>query len=624
MLENVHKRLEQAPASGTARLAALQQAMVEVGPPLFFSLLIITISFLPVFALEAQEGRLFAPLAYTKTYAMAAAAGLSVTLVPALIVYLVRGRIREEKVNPLNRVLVGAYRVVIGAALRRPRATLWLALLLVATSLWPLTRLGSEFMPRLDEGDLLYMPTTLPGLSAGKAQQLLQQTDRLIKTMPEVDRVFGKIGQAETATDPAPLTMMEATIRLKPHDQWRSGMTLPMLIAELDERVRIPGVTNSWQMPIAARIDMLATGIKTPLGVKVSGPDLHVIETIGVQIEGLLRPLPGTASVYAERAGSARYIEIDVDRDSAAHYGLSVADIYEVISMTVGGMNITYTVEGRERYPINVRYPPEARNSLTALKDLPVFLPTGQQIRLADVADVAIKDGPEMIKSEDARLSGWVYVDIKGRDLGSYVADAQRVVTQHVKLPPGYSIGWSGQYQYLTRASERLGYIVPLTLVLIFLLLYLNFRNMTEALMVMGALPIALVGGIWLLFALDYQLSVAVGVGFIALAGVAAEFGVVMLVYLDQAMQRHRPATLAQLHVAVIDGAVLRVHPKAMTVAVVVAALLPIMLGGGTGSEVMRRIAAPMIGGMITAPLVSMLVIPVLYVLWKQRGLAKK
>jgi len=496
--------------------------------------------------------------------------------------------------------------------------------LLVATSLWPLSRLGSEFMPRLDEGDLLYMPTTLPGLSAGKAQQLLQQTDRLIKTVPEVDRVFGKIGQAETATDPAPLTMMETTIRLKPRGQWRSGMTLPRLIEELDQRVQIPGVTNSWQMPIAARIDMLATGIKTPLGVKVSGPDLHEIETIGAQIEGLLRPLPGTASVYAERAGSARYIEIDVDRDSAAHYGLSVAEIYEMIAMTVGGMNITYTVEGRERYPINVRYPAEVRNSLTTLKQLPVFLATGQQIRLADVADVAIKDGPEMIKSEDARLNGWVYVDIKGRDLGSYVADAQRVVTQHVKLPPGYSIGWSGQYQYLTRASERLGYIVPLTLALIFLLLYLNFRNMTEALMVMGALPLALVGGIWLLFGLDYQLSVAVVVGFIALAGVAAEFGVVMLVYLDQAMQRHRPATLAQLHEAVIDGAVLRVRPKAMTVAVVVAALLPIMVGSGAGSEVMRRIAAPMIGGMITAPLVSMLVIPVLYVLWKQRGLTKK
>ncbi len=624
MIENVHKRMEQGAASGVQRLAAMQEAMVEVGPPLFFSLLIITISFLPVFALQAQEGRLFAPLVYTKTYAMAAAAGLSVTLVPALIVYLVRGRIREEKANPLSRVLIRAYRAVIDATLRRPRATLVLAALLVAVSLWPLSRLGSEFMPRLDEGDLLYMPTTLPGLSAGKAQQLLQQTDRLIKTVPEVDTVFGKIGQAETATDPAPLTMIETTIRFKPRAQWRDGLTLPKLIDELDQRVRIPGLTNSWQMPIATRIDMLATGIKTPLGVKVAGPDLRTIEQIGEQIEGLLRPLLGTASVYAERTGRARYIEIDVDHDSAAHYGLSVADIYETISLAVGGMNIAYTVEGRERYPINLRYPSEARNSLGALRELPVFLTTGQQIRLADVADVAIKDGPEMIRSEDARLNGWVYVDIAGRDLGSYVADAQRAVANHVKLPPGYSIGWSGQYQYLTRASERLRYIVPLTLALIFLLLYLNFRNMTEALMVMGALPLALVGGIWLLFALDYQLSVAVGVGFIALAGVAAEFGVVMLVYLDQAVKRRRPATLAQLHEAVIEGAVLRVRPKAMTVAVVIAALLPIMLGGGTGSEVMRRIAAPMIGGMVTAPLVSMLVIPVLYVLWKRRHIERR
>jgi Cu(I)/Ag(I) efflux system membrane protein CusA/SilA len=624
MIENVHKRLEQADATGAQRLAAMQEAMSEVGPPLFFSLLIITVSFLPVFALEAQEGRLFAPLAFTKTYAMAAAAGLSVTLVPALIVYLVRGRIREEQANPLNRVLIRIYRAVIDAALRAPRTTLALAVLLVATSLWPLLRLGTEFMPRLDEGDLLYMPTTLPGLSAGKAQQLLQQTDRLIGTVPEVERVFGKIGQAETATDPAPLTMMETTIRLKPRAQWREGMTLPKLIEELDTRVHIPGLTNSWQGPIAARIDMLATGIKTPLGVKVAGPDLRIIEEIATQIEGLLRPLPGTASVYAERAGRARYVEIDVDRDSAAHYGLSVADIYETIAMAVGGMNIAYTVEGRERYPINVRFPPEARNSLSALERLPVFLVTGQQIRLADVATVAIKDGPEMIRSEDARLNGWVYVDIAGRDLGSYVADAQRAVASHVKLPPGYSIGWSGQYQYLTRAAERLRYIVPLTLALIFVLLYINFRNMTEALMVMGALPLALVGGIWLLYWLDYRLSVAVGVGFIALAGVAAEFGVVMLVYLDQAVARRRPATPAELHDAVIEGAVLRVRPKAMTVAVVIAALLPIMLGGGTGSEVMRRIAAPMIGGMITAPLVSMLVIPVLFILWQQRRLAKR
>ncbi len=624
MIENVHKRLEQGSTSSAERRAIMQQAMVEVGPPLFFSLLIITLSFLPIFSLQAQEARLFTPLAYTKTYAMAAAAVLSITLVPALTVSLVQGHIREETQSPLNRALVNIYRVVIGMALRHRSAILLIAGLLVATSFWPLLRLGSEFMPRIDEGDLLYMPTTLPGLSAGKAQQLLQQTDRLIKTVPEVERVFGKSGHAETATDPAPLTMMETTIQLKPRQQWRSGLTLPQLIEELDERVRIPGLTNSWQTPIATRVDMLATGIKTPLGVKVAGPDLRVIDTIGAQIEGLLRPLPGTASVYADRSSHARYIDIDVDRDVAAHYGLNVADLYDVIAMAVGGMNITYAVEGRERYPINLRYPREVRNSLTALKDLPVFLATGQQLRLADVADVEIKDGPDMIKSEDARLNGWVYIDIKGRDLGSYVAAAQRVVAQHVKLPPGYSISWAGQYQYLLRANERLRYIAPLTLALIFVLLYLNFRTMTEALMVMGALPLAVVGGIWLLFWLDYRFSVAVAVGFIALAGVAAEFGIVMLVYLDHAVKRLCPATLAQLHEAVIEGAVLRVRPKAMTVAVVIAALLPIMVGGGAGSEVMRRIAAPMIGGMITAPLVSMLVIPVLYVLWKGRGLASE
>ncbi len=621
MIENVHKHLERGADSNTERFLIMQQAMVEVGSPLFFSLLIITLSFLPVFSLQAQEARLFTPLAYTKTYAMAAAAGLSVTLVPVLIVVLIRGRIREEQQNPVNRVLVRVYRVVIDAALRHRRATLLLSVLLVATSVWPFLRLGSEFMPRFDEGDLLYMPTTLPGLSAGKAQQLVQQTDRLIKTVPEVERVFGKIGHADTATDAAPLTMMETTIQLKPRQQWRRGLTLPQLIEELDARVRIPGLTNSWQMPIAARIDMLATGIKTPLGIKIAGPDLQVIDTIGAQIEGLLQPLPGAASVYADRSSHARYIDIDIERDAAAHYGLNVADLYDVISTAVGGMTITYTVEGRERYPISLRYPREVRDSLTALKDLPVFLSTGQQVRLADVADVTIKDGPEMIKSEDARPNGWVYIDITGHDLGSYVADAQRAVSQHVQLPPGYSLSWTGQYQYLTRANERLRYLAPLTFALILLLLYLNFGNMIEAFIVMGVLPLALVGGVWLLFWLEYHLSVAVGVGFIALAGVAAEFGIVMLVYLDQAVQRLRPTTLAQLHEAVIEGAVLRVRPKAMTVAVVLAALLPIMMGSGTGSEVMRRIAAPMFGGMITAPLVSMLVIPVLYLLWKEREL---
>jgi len=623
MIENVHRHLERQQETGGDRIAAIGQAMGEVGPPLFFSLLIITLSFLPVFTLEAQEGRLFAPLAYTKTYAMAAAAGLSVTLVPALIAYLVRGRVRAEKRSALNRGLIRAYEPLIRVALARPGLLLTLALLLVVTSLWPLSRLGTEFMPALDEGDLLYMPTTLPGISIGKARQVLQVTDRLMRTVPEVDRVFGKIGRADTATDPAPLTMIETTIRLKPKSQWRKGITLDKLISELDQRVQLPGLTNAWLMPIAARIDMLATGIKTPVGVKIAGPDLDEIQKIGTQIESVVGKVPGTASVYSERVDGGRYVDITVRRDQAARYGLSVADLQDVISTAVGGMTIGYTVEGRERYPINLRYPYDARDSLPALRDLPVFVATGEQIRLADVADVEVKDGPMMIKTEDARLNGWVYIDIKNVDLGSYVQHAQRAVADAIKLPPGYSISWSGQYQYLLRAKERLHYIVPLTLALILLLLYLNFRNMTEALMVMLALPLALVGGIWLIDLLGYNLSVAVGVGFIALAGVAAEFGVVMLVYLDQAVRRRQPKSLEELREAVIDGAVLRVRPKAMTVAVIIAGLLPIMLGSGSGSEIMRRIAAPMIGGMITAPLVSMLLIPVLYLMWKRRELAR-
>ena len=622
MIENVHKQLELNP-DADSRAEVMLKAMLDVGPPLFFSLLIITLSFLPVFTLEAQEGRLFAPLAFTKTYAMAAAAGLSITLVPALIMYLVKGNIRSERSSALNRGLLRSYQPLIVSVLSRPKTTLLLALVLVVSTTWPVAMTGSEFMPELDEGDLLYMPTTLPGISVGKARQLLQQTDRLIKTVPEVKTVFGKVGRAETATDPAPLTMIETTIQLKPHNEWRDGVTLDSIIAELDERVHFPGLTNAWLMPISARIDMLATGIKTPVGVKVAGADLAVIESIGKQIERVLHELPGTDSVYSERVGGARYIDIDIDRDKAAHYGMSVADLHEVISVAVGGVNLTYTVEGRERYPVNLRYPRHVRDSIDAMKDLPVFISTGEQIRLAEVADVSIKDGPALIKTENARLNGWVYVNTRDRDLGSYVREAQSAVASQVELPSGYSISWSGQYQYLLRAVERLRYIVPLTLILIFVLLYLNFRNMTEALIVMGALPLALVGGFWLVYLLGYNMSVAVGVGFIALAGVAAEFGVVMLLYLDQALARRQPATAAQLREAIIEGAVLRVRPKAMTVAVIFAGLLPIMLGGGTGSEVMRRIAAPMIGGMITAPLVSMLVIPVLFYLWKLRSLRK-
>ena len=620
MIENVHKQLELQPGEEN-RAEVMRKAMLDVGPPLFFSLLIITLSFLPVFTLEAQEGRLFAPLAFTKTYAMAAAAGLSITLVPALIMYLVKGRIRNEDESMLNRALIKAYLPMIRSVLKKPSLTLVMTLLLVVSACWPLAQSGSEFMPELDEGDLLYMPTTLPGISIGKARQLLQQTDRLIKTVPEVETVFGKVGRAETATDPAPLTMIETTIKLKPRELWRDGVTMKDIIAELESKVKFPGVTNAWLMPISARIDMLATGIKTPVGIKIAGTDLNEIQKIGERVEQLIRQLPETASVFSERVGGARYIDIDIDRDQAAHYGMSVSDVHEVIDLAVGGKNLTYTVEGRERYPINLRYPRHVRDSIDALNDLPVFISTGEQIRLQEVAKVTIKDGPALIKTEDARLNGWVYIDIKGSDIGSYVQRAQALISQQIKLPAGYSISWAGQYQYLIRAVDRLQFIVPLTLVLIFVLLYLNFRNMTEALMVMGAIPLALVGGVWLLYILDYNLSVAVGVGFIALAGVAAEFGVVMLVYLNQAIKKHKPTTPVELRECVIEGAVLRVRPKAMTVAVIIAGLLPIMIGAGTGSELMQRIAAPMIGGMITAPLVSMLVIPVLFYMWKVKKL---
>ncbi len=622
MIENVHKQLELNPAA-EKRFEVMQKAMLEVGPPLFFSLLIITLSFLPVLTLEAQEGRLFAPLVFTKTYAMAAAAGLSITLVPVLIMFLVKGKIKKENDSIINRSLIKGYKPFIHVALNAPAKTLLFTLGFVLISIWPLMNMGSEFMPELDEGDLLYMPTTLPGISVGKARQLLQQTDRLIKTVPEVKSVFGKVGRAETATDPAPLTMIETTIQLKPRSEWREGMTMKKIIAELDNLIQFPGLTNAWLMPIAARIDMLATGIKTPVGIKISGADLKVIQKIGEQIEKVLYQVPGTASVLSERVGGARYLDIDINRDTAAHYGMSISDVHDVISIAVGGKNLTYTLEGRERYPINLRYPRHLRDSIQALRELPVFLSTGEQIRLEEVATVTLVDGPALIKTEDARLNGWVYLNIQGRDIGSYVKEAKLRVAESIDLPAGYSINWSGQYQYMLRAIEKLQYIVPLTLILILALLYINFKNMTEALMVMGALPLALVGGIWLVSFLNYNMSVAVGVGFIALAGVAAEFGVVMLVYLNQAMLRNQPQNLSELRSTVIEGAVLRVRPKAMTVAVIIAGLLPIMLSEGTGSELMRRIAAPMIGGMITAPLVSMLVIPVVFYLWKARSLEK-
>ena len=625
MVENVHKHIEKEPLTDENRWRIMGDAASEVGPPLFFSLLIITLSFLPVFTLEAQEGRLFAPLAFTKTYAMAAAAGLSITLVPVLMGYFIRGKVTPEHKNPINRVLIAVYRPVINKVILFPKATLLLAAGILVVGLWPATRLGSEFMPPLDEGDLMYMPTTYPGISVDKARELLQQTDKLISTVPEVKSVFGKIGRAETATDPAPLTMIETVIQLKPHDEWREGMTAEKLRAELDRIVRFPGLTNAWVMPIKTRIDMLATGIKTPVGIKVSGPDLAVIERIGKDLETVLADVPGTASVYSERVAGGRYVDVDIDRKRASRHGLNINDIHDVVRTAIGGMNVTQTVEGLERYPVNLRYPQRVRDSVEQLQMLPIVTPQGARIALADVADVKVVDGPPVIKSENARLNGWSYVDIAGRDLGSYVAEAQQVVADTVDLPAGYSLAWSGQYEYMVRAKERLSVVGPLTLAIIVLLLYLNFRRFAEVAIIMGTLPMALIGGVWLLYLLDYDLSVAVGVGFIALAGVAVEIGVIMLVYLNQAIRHHmteaesqgRALTLEDVQQAVIDGALLRVRPIMMTVAAIIAGLLPIMLGGGTGSEVMRRIAAPMVGGMVSATILTLIVIPALFLIWR-------
>ncbi|MCO6413262.1 MAG: efflux RND transporter permease subunit [Thiogranum sp.] len=633
MIENAHKQLEREGAGQRNRWEVVERAATEVGPPLFFSLLIITLSFVPVFTLEAQEGRLFSPLAFTKTYAMAAAAGLSITLVPVLMGYFIRGKIVAEKNNPVNRVLIAAYRPVINLALKAPKTVLLIATLTAASMLWPLSgwwplqeRIGTEFMPPLDEGDLLYMPTTFPAISVGKAQELLQQTDKLIKTVPEVHRVFGKVGRADTATDPAPLTMIETTILLKPRDQWRTGMTPEKLRQELNRTVDIPSLANTWIPPIATRIDMLATGIKTPVGIKVAGEDLSVIQTIGEDIERVLKPLSGTVSVFSERVAGGRYLMVDIDRVAASRFGLSVADIQEIVQFAIGGMNITESVEGLERYPVNLRYTRDVRDSLDKLQNLPIVTPSDAQISLGDVARIAIEDGPGMIKSENARPNGWIFVDIEGRDLGGYVAEAQRVVSEQVDLPAGYSISWSGQYEYMQRAAERLTVVIPVTLAIIVLLLYLNFRRLTEVLVILGTLPLALVGGIWLLYVLDYDFSIAVGVGFIALAGVSVEIGVVMLVYLNQAFERYRQMAraeqrkieLPELREAVIEGALMRVRPVMMTVAATVAGLLPIMLGGGTGSEVMRRIAAPMVGGMLSAWVLILLVMPAAFLQWRQ------
>ena len=629
MIENAHKHLERwkhehpgEALGGEAHWRVITDSAVEVGPALFFSLLIITLSFIPVFTLEAQEGRLFSPLAFTKTYAMAAAAGLSVTLIPVLMGYLVRGKIPDERANPLNRFLIAVYRPMLDAVLRWPKLTLMVAALALVLSLWPLRHIGGEFMPPLDEGDLLYMPSALPGLSAGKAAELLQQTDRLIKTVPEVVSVFGKAGRAETATDPAPLEMFETTIQFKPRAQWRAGMTQDMLVEELDRIVRVPGLSNIWVPPIRNRIDMLATGIKSPVGVKVAGADLATIDRVTGEIERALKDVPGVSSALAERLTGGRYVDVNIKRDEAARFGMNIADVQSVISTAVGGENIGETVEGLQRFPINVRYPREIRDSLDKLRSLPIVTERGARLVLSDVADVRITDGPPMLRSENARLSGWVYVDIRGRDLRSAVQDMQRAVAQKVKLPPGYSISWSGQFEFLERATAKLKIVVPFTLLIIFVLLYLTFSRFDEALLIMATLPFALIGGIWLLYLLSYNLSVAGAVGFIALAGVSAEFGVIMVLYLKHAWKSRIDAGQTDnqhLLDAIQDGAVLRVRPKAMTVAVILAGLLPIMWGTGTGSEVMQRIAAPMVGGMITAPLLSMFVIPAAYLLMRRR-----
>ncbi len=629
MIENMHKHMEKTPLTKENRWEVVAKSASEVGPALFFSLLIITVSFMPVFILEAQEGRMFAPLAYTKTYAMAASAGLAITLVPVLMGYFIRGKVISEQKNPVNRLLVAAYRPLLNWVLKFPKMTLVLAVVVSVIGFYPVNKIGSEFIPPLDEGDLMYMPTTYPGLSVGKAREILQQTDKLIATVPEVKTVFGKVGRAETATDPAPLTMIETFIQLKPKDEWREGMTLEKLKKELDGLVKFPGLTNAWVMPIKTRIDMLATGIKTPVGIKVAGPKLSEIQKIGQQIEVLLKDVQGTASVYSERVAGGRYIKVDINREKAARYSLNISDVQQVVSTAIGGTNVTQTVEGQERYPVNLRYPQAYRDSPEELMLLPIVTPTGQRIALGDVADVFIEDGPPGIKSENARLNGWSFIDIDGVDIGTYVEHAQQVLNKDLILPAGYSIMWAGQYEYMQRAKDKLTYVLPLTLAIIIVLLYLNFRSFAEVTIIMATLPLAMIGGVWLMYLEGFNFSVAVGVGFIALAGVAVEIGVIMLVYLNQAYQEKcleaeqagKPLSLVQLQQAIIEGAGLRVRPVMMTVATIIIGLLPVLYGTGTGSEVMSRIAAPMVGGMGSAIVLTLLVIPAVYLLWRKQGL---
>ncbi|MGR3980150.1 efflux RND transporter permease subunit [Pseudoalteromonas sp. 1181_04] len=629
MIENMHKHMEKMPLTDENRWQVVTDAASEVGPALFFSLMIITVSFMPVFILEAQEGRMFAPLAYTKTYAMAASAGLAITLVPVLMGYFIRGKVISEQNNPVNRLLVNAYKPLLNTVLRFPKMTLVLAVVVAVIGFYPVNKIGSEFIPPLDEGDLMYMPTTYPGLSIGKAREILQQTDKLIATVPEVLTVFGKVGRAETATDPAPLTMIETFIQLKPKDQWREGMTLDKLKKELDGLVKFPGLTNAWVMPIKTRIDMLATGIKTPVGIKVAGPNLSEIQKIGQQIEVLLKDVPGTASVYSERVAGGRYIKVDINREKAARYSLNIADVQQVVATAIGGMNVTQTVEGQERYPVNLRYPQDYRDSPEELMLLPIVTPAGQRIALADVADVFIEDGPPGIKSENARLNGWSFIDIDGIDIGSYVDNARKVLDEKLVLPAGYSITWAGQYEYMERAKEKLAYVLPLTLAIIIVLLYLNFRSFVEVAIIIATLPLAMIGGIWLMYLEGFNFSVAVGVGFIALAGVAVEIGVIMLVYLNQAyyekcaqaQQAGKALSFVELKQTIVEGAGLRVRPVMMTVATIIIGLLPVLYGTGTGSEVMSRIAAPMVGGMFSAIVLTLLVLPAVYLLWRKRDL---
>jgi Cu(I)/Ag(I) efflux system membrane protein CusA/SilA len=628
MIENAHKHIENE-GGKKPHWDLITDAAKEVGPSLFFSLLIIAVSFLPVFTLEAQEGRLFRPLAFTKTYAMMGSALLAVTVVPVLMGYMIRGKIRPEGKNPVNRFLIWIYHPIIKLVLKAKIPVLLLAIVVLAVSYFPWKRIGSEFMPPLNEGDLLYMPTTLPGISVTKAKELLQQTDRIIATFPEVHHVFGKIGRAETATDPAPLSMIETTIMLKPESEWREGITIEKLVMELDKAIQFPGLTNAWTMPIKTRIDMLSTGIKTPVGIKLMGEDLQVLSDLGVKIEAVMREVPGTLSVYSERVTGGNFLDFHIKRKESARYGLTVGDVQDIIMSAIGGMNITQTVEGLERYPVNLRYGSELRDTPEKLRRILVPTPTGAQVPITQLADIRIIKGPPVIKSENARNTAWIYIDITGIDIGTYVKKAQQIVREKVKMPPGYSLVWSGQYEYMVRAQKRLMIVVPMTLVIIFLLLYFNFKNVTESLIVMLSVPFSLTGGLWLIYLLGYNMSVAVGVGFIALAGVAAETGVVMLIYLDIAYRKYKARygdafNKRHLQEAIEEGAVLRVRPKMMTVVAIMAGLMPIMWSHGTGSEVMKRIAAPMVGGMVSATILTLLVVPAIYGLWKGWSLPKE